>query len=311
MDMEHSLEYDSVHTKNLNRFIAKTYRIINSDEPTACWVQGGKSFLILDPRKFSKTVLPKYFKHSKFSSFVRQLNFYGFRKLRIQAGPLLTNENTENRDDRSEEIGSPVCFHHEFFQANQPKLLYRIERNTKKTIPIILSESPTPMQTQQKEIESFRQQLEDMKNYVDNMRDEFEMKLASARTEMEINYLRRINSIEARYKELVSMILYTKNSSAISPWSLEQNRLVSSLPIAGDFRPVIPLSSTTTRTRSNKTNDNSLAGLLPQNLSKGEERMSCKIDASGNKTCNDTTVEALIDHLLRNDGGISPHQRKN
>lgn len=44
------------------------------------WSQSGTSFIIKDPDMVAKELLPKYFKHSNFSSFVRQLNMYGFHK---------------------------------------------------------------------------------------------------------------------------------------------------------------------------------------------------------------------------------------
>ena len=46
------------------------------------WNLDGVGFLILDPERFADTVLPAYFKHSNFPSFIRQLNMYGFSKKR-------------------------------------------------------------------------------------------------------------------------------------------------------------------------------------------------------------------------------------
>lgn len=39
------------------------------------WSSKGETFIIRDVKKFSDEIIPKYYKHNNFSSFVRQLNF--------------------------------------------------------------------------------------------------------------------------------------------------------------------------------------------------------------------------------------------
>lgn len=46
------------------------------------WGDDGDSFVVLENEKFTKSILPKHFKHSNFASFVRQLNKYDFHKVR-------------------------------------------------------------------------------------------------------------------------------------------------------------------------------------------------------------------------------------
>ena len=46
------------------------------------WTQGGEAFVVKDIAAFVTRVTPRQFKHSNFASFVRQLNKYGFHKVR-------------------------------------------------------------------------------------------------------------------------------------------------------------------------------------------------------------------------------------
>lgn len=59
-------------------FLTKMYQIVNDPNTSAIisWSSNNKSFIIFDQMKFTTEILPNYFKHSNFSSFVYQLNNY-------------------------------------------------------------------------------------------------------------------------------------------------------------------------------------------------------------------------------------------
>ncbi|KAL6986197.1 hypothetical protein U1Q18_019565 [Sarracenia purpurea var. burkii] len=64
-------------------FLSKTYQLV--DDPSVddliSWNEDGTTFIVWRPPEFARDLLPKHFKHNNFSSFVRQLNTYGFRKV--------------------------------------------------------------------------------------------------------------------------------------------------------------------------------------------------------------------------------------
>nr|AUG69001.1 HSFB1 [Chrysanthemum x morifolium] len=63
-------------------FLTKTYLLV--DDPATddiiSWNGDGTTFVVWKTADFARDLLPNSFKHNNFSSFVRQLNTYGFRK---------------------------------------------------------------------------------------------------------------------------------------------------------------------------------------------------------------------------------------
>ncbi|XP_043073762.1 heat shock factor protein 1 isoform X2 [Puntigrus tetrazona] len=108
-----------VSGSNVPAFLTKLWTLVEDPDtdPLICWSPNGNSFHVFDQGRFSKEVLPKYFKHNNMASFVRQLNMYGFRKVvHIEQGGLVKPE----KDDTE--------FQHPYFIRGQEHLLENIKR---------------------------------------------------------------------------------------------------------------------------------------------------------------------------------------
>ncbi|CAO3593388.1 unnamed protein product [Absidia cylindrospora] len=106
--------------KNVAPFLNKVYNMVNypSSDELIRWATDGKSFFVVRHEDFARSVLPRFFKHSNFSSFVRQLNMYGFHKVpHLQHGVLHSDNESEQWE-----------FSNPHFQRNQPDLLLLVTR---------------------------------------------------------------------------------------------------------------------------------------------------------------------------------------
>lgn len=65
-------------SQSIAPFLKKCYEMVDDESSDAIisWSQNNDSFIIWDMTEFSVHLLPKFFKHSNFSSFIRQLNIY-------------------------------------------------------------------------------------------------------------------------------------------------------------------------------------------------------------------------------------------
>ncbi|XP_062199988.1 heat stress transcription factor B-1-like [Phragmites australis] len=64
-------------------FLTKTHQMVEerATDEVVSWAEQGRSFVVWKPVELARDLLPLHFKHCNFSSFVRQLNTYGFRKV--------------------------------------------------------------------------------------------------------------------------------------------------------------------------------------------------------------------------------------
>lgn len=77
------MEDEKTTTTPPTEFVWKLYMMLEEgNDNTVFWTPDGRSFVISDTIEFSKTTLPRHFRHKNFSSFVRQLNKYDFHKVK-------------------------------------------------------------------------------------------------------------------------------------------------------------------------------------------------------------------------------------
>ncbi|KAI9269306.1 HSF-type DNA-binding-domain-containing protein [Phascolomyces articulosus] len=104
---------------SVSTFIKKLYSMVNDKvhQDLISWGLTGESFIIYNSKNFSKRVLPEHFKHGNFSSFVRQLNMYGFRKI-----------NKASRGKHGTDQNEVWEFMHPQFQRDRQDKLSEIKR---------------------------------------------------------------------------------------------------------------------------------------------------------------------------------------
>ncbi|CAG11654.1 unnamed protein product, partial [Tetraodon nigroviridis] len=174
---------------NVPAFLTKLWTLVEDPDtdPLICWSKTGNSFHVFDQGRFSKEILPKFFKHNNMASFIRQLNMYkrvcrsrkcascqvtasvfsdGFRKVvHIEQGGLVKPE----RDDTE--------FQHPYFIRGHEHLLENIKR--KVTNVSAVRQEEVKMSTEEvnkllSDIQAMKGKQENIDNRILTMRQENE-----------------------------------------------------------------------------------------------------------------------------------------
>jgi len=134
---------------NVPAFLVKLWKLVEDPqyEEHISWNKNGSGFLVHDQATFAREILPKYFKHNNFASFVRQLNMYGFRKV-------IGAEQGGLRSEKDE---------WEFFNGNfnkyHPELLENVKRKA----------TPEEKKMRTEDVSKVLNDVQDMKGRQDEM----------------------------------------------------------------------------------------------------------------------------------------------
>ncbi|XP_054852011.1 heat shock factor protein 3-like isoform X2 [Eublepharis macularius] len=170
-------------------FLAKLWALVEDpgSDAVICWSRNGQTFSILDEQRFAKELLPKYFKHNNLSSFIRQLNIYGFRKvIALENGMMTSVKNLA------------IEFQHPFFKQEKFSLLANIKRK-------VSAVRPEDLKVCQEDLHKVLSEVQEMREQQSNM----DLKLASMKREnqalwKEVASLRQKHS---QQQQLLSKIL--------------------------------------------------------------------------------------------------------
>ena len=149
-----------------DKFLLKLYEILSKDEyfKIIRWSQNGVYIIISNIDALSKKILPIYFNHQNYSSFVRQLNMYNFHKIRTEQNDqeqYFINESLnkfktfdEIKNFKRKEKSSQKCL---FFKDEDSKIKYTILPNKKEEDAQNKAENLELNENDDKNIDNFKE----------------------------------------------------------------------------------------------------------------------------------------------------------
>ena len=149
-----------------DKFLLKLYEILSKDEYSKIirWSQNGVYIIISNIDALSKKILPIYFNHQNYSSFVRQLNMYNFHKIRTEQNDqeqYFINESLnkfktfdEIKNFKRKEKSSQKCL---FFKDEDSKIKYTILPNKKEEDSQNKAENLELNENDDKNIDNFKE----------------------------------------------------------------------------------------------------------------------------------------------------------
>ncbi|CAK8567108.1 unnamed protein product [Lathyrus sativus] len=163
-------------------FLVKTYQVVDdpSTDAIVSWSPNNNSFIIKDHIEFAKNVLRNYFNHDNFSSFVRQLNSYGFNKINPNKWEFANEYFLKDQYHLLGNIHRKKAVHsHSRGEVERFEFEEEIEKlsNEKASIELDIASFEKNMQAKKLHVENLMKKLEASENRHNNLKNSFEMVL--------------------------------------------------------------------------------------------------------------------------------------
>ena len=236
-----------------SRFLLQLYHILEDDKykDIIHWGDNGKYFVIENVHDFTEKILPKYYNHNNYSSFVRQLNMYDFHKKK-------TNSEVHS-------------FQHSKFIKGEEELIKTINRKRKKDKNKGIT-SLVPLNT---ELVKFNDicNLNNINNKIDlqnqsNLNDKHSLSLDEEKENNQFN----VDNLEQSLIEYNKKNFYPQNVQ-LSTMELKKNLMEENTNIKNDKKVT---------KKSIYDSLNCLFKNIEEN-SKKQKKLNAKIDSLSNK----------------------------
>lgn len=196
------------------------------------WGPHGDCFVVKDMNEFTKSILPRMFKHSNFASFVRQLNKYDFHKVRAPLTPPCPPHpaQVKNSDDnqfgehvrtralpasRASDLSQSWTFRHPDFHVDRRDALENIKRKVpaaRKSAAHTSSPSPpsASVDALQARLEQMSRDQEELVAHVRNLESNYQ----SVLNEM-VNFQRNMAQQDGLMQNLIQYFLQLENGGGL------------------------------------------------------------------------------------------------
>ncbi|CAK55737.1 unnamed protein product (macronuclear) [Paramecium tetraurelia] len=160
-------------------------------EDIISWTNQGTAFIVYNQDLLEKNVLQNYFKHSNYSSFVRQLNLYNFKKVKSNEG---------------------FIFRNNFFRKGTKSMLQLIKKRNQEDSAIQFAVQGEHASRQKQEQNLFKECAIDIKQTNTNLKED--MKLLQETSSCLIDQMQNLNyviynqnvDIELKFKQVGQML---------------------------------------------------------------------------------------------------------